>query len=54
MNLIINWYFRHYFLSAWQPQKLIARIAHNHLKVTTSFKLKLEATKSTDQGNYRN
>ena len=54
MNLIINWYFRHYFLSAWQPQTLIARIARNHLKVTTNFKLKLEATRSTDVGNYRN
>ena len=36
MNLIINWYFRCYFLSAWRPQKLIARIAHNYLKVTMS------------------
>ena len=42
MNLIINWHFRCYFLSAWQPQTLIARIAHNHLKVMMSLSKNLK------------
>ena len=40
--MIIDWYLKCYFLSEWQPQKPIARIAHNYLKVTTSLGLNLK------------
>ena len=36
MNLIIDWYLKCVFPSEWRPQKLIARITRNYLKVTMS------------------
>ena len=32
----MDWYLKCYFLSEWRPQKLIARIPRNYLKVTMS------------------
>ena len=42
LNLITNWYLKCYFLSEWRPWKLIARITHNHLKITMSLSQNLK------------